>query len=213
MDGNRRWSLKANTSSFNAYYKGANNLLKISKYCFEKYPYLKNLSAFALSTNNMKREKRGISIIKSVITKILNENSFDRKVNFIIEIKGDTKFLGVKLNNQINNLNSNNENIKKLTIFINYGGQEDIIAAVNKIKNYKNKIDIDRFKKYLITSNMPDPDILIRTGGFKRISNFNLFQISFTELFFLKKLWPDFSNNDLDKIVNKYFKIDRKFGI
>ena len=89
---------------------------------------------------------------------------------------------------------------------MNYGGREDIQQASYSCKQKKN------FKNYLLTKNLPDPDLLIRTGGFKRISNFMLYQIAFTELYFLNKLWPDFNKTDLKKIISNYYKIDRKFG-
>lgn len=89
---------------------------------------------------------------------------------------------------------------------MNYGGREDIQQASYNCKQKKN------YKTHLLTKNLPDPDLLIRTGGFKRISNFMLYQIAFTELYFLKKLWPDFNNTDLKKIISNYYKIDRKFG-
>ena len=96
---------------------------------------------------------------------------------------------------------------KKLVIFLNYSGQTDIENASKKIKKFNN------FKKNLSTNHLPNPDILIRTGGFSRISDFMLYQLAFTELFFLNKLWPDISKSDIAKIMKRYSKIDRKFGL
>ena len=102
---------------------------------------------------------------------------------------------------------------KKITVnlAINYGSKDEIIYAFNKIKN-KRKINVKTFEKNLYTKDLIDPDILIRTGGHKRLSNFMLWQLAYTEIFFIKKLWPDFNENDLQKIINNYKKTKRNFG-
>ena len=102
-----------------------------------------------------------------------------------------------------------------MIIYINYSGKEDIIKTCNDFIeiNQKKLITDTFFKRNLYSKNIPDPDILIRTGGYQRISDFMLYQISFTELKFTKKLWPDISNTDLDRFIKQYYKIDRKFGL
>ena len=100
-----------------------------------------------------------------------------------------------------------------LNLALNYGSQEEIVSACKKITKNKNiNINIENFKKYLYTSYMPNPDILIRTGGTKRLSNFLLWQLAYTEIFFIDKLWPDFNENDFNNIIKKFFSIKRNFG-
>ena len=102
---------------------------------------------------------------------------------------------------------------KTLIILLNYSGQDDVINSINQINKKKIKPNKTNFEKNLLLNSVPNPDILIRTGGYSRISNFMLYQISFTDLFFLKKLWPDLKKNDVKKIINNYRKINRKFGL
>ena len=116
--------------------------------------------------------------------------------------------------NKINDLNLiNNKNKKTLFILINYSGQDDILNSVIQIDKLKLKPNKANFEKNLFLSDVPNPDILIRTGGYHRISNFMLYQLSFTDFFFLKKLWPDLKKNDVKKIINNFKKINRKFGL
>ena len=205
MDGNNRWSKKKQITKKKAYLTGAKTLLKCSNYIFENTE-ANFISAFALSKNNLKRSSIIINSIKSVLLEFLNNYS-NLDYNFDINFIGDFDYFGKKIKNKIEKLNKNSLSKKKLIIFLNYGGRQDIENACLNIKN-KKKI----FNNYLSTKNIPDPEILIRTGGYKRISNFFLYQIAFTELFFLKKLWPDLNLNDLKKIIYNYRNIERKFG-
>ena len=205
MDGNNRWSKKNNLSKYISYKKGGEKLLKVSEYLFTKTD-ISYVSAFALSKDNINRS----SLIINSIKKVLNEaiESYNKNKNkFDIYFIGDFDFFNKKTKNAIIQINSINKYKKKLFIFLNYGGKQDIEQAAKKYKNSS-----IAFKEALLTKNIPDPDLLIRTGGFKRLSNFLLYQISFTELFFLKKLWPDFNYSDLNKILLKYRHIKRKFG-
>ena len=138
--------------------------------------------------------------------KSLNEINKSEK-NFDINFIGDFKFLDEITRKKISDLNKKNENKKKLLIYLNYGGREDINQASIYLKNKKKTL-----KNFLLTKDYPDPEILIRTGGFCRLSNFLLYQLAFTELFFLNKLWPDLHKNDLDKIIKTFHNIERKFG-
>ena len=205
MDGNNRWSKKNNLSKYISYKKGGEKLLKVSEYLFTKTD-ISYVSAFALSKDNINRS----SLIINSIKKVLNEaiESYNKNKNkFDIYFIGDFDFFNKKTKNAIIQINSINKYKKKLFIFLNYGGKQDIEQAAKKYKNSS-----IAFKEALLTKNIPDPDLLIRTGGFKRLSNFLLYQISFTELFFLNKLWPDFNYSDLNKILLKYRHIKRKFG-
>ena len=133
-------------------------------------------------------------------------------LNFKIDFRGDLTFLSPQVNSKIKKLRDlQSQNNKKLIIYINYSGKLDIINAAKSFKN--ERFDSDKFKNKLLSQDTPDPDILIRTGGFQRISDFFLYQISFTELFFLRKLWPELSNSDIKKIILSFQKVERKFGI
>lgn len=211
MDGNNRWSNKKDSSLFETYKLGAKKLFKLSNYLFSKKK-IKTISAFTFSVNNQNRSKKIISIINKLlnyhIDDILNNKSF----NFRIKFFGDLSYFSKNLQNQINSLEKKNINsFHTLNIFLNYGGQEEIIDMVNYFRGSNKtvtKIEVDNF----FNLKYNPPELLIRTGGFKRISNFILYQLSFTELVFMNKLWPDFAISDLNKIISKYESIERKFG-
>ena len=205
MDGNNRWSKKNSVNIFTGYKIGAENLIKHTMYLFDNSE-IKYVSAFALSKNNLSRSSKMINTIKKVLRFYLNKIEVE-KYNFNIKFIGDFKFLDTDIKDKILLSNKKKSYKKNLIIFINYGGIQDIEAAAKKYKNTNKK-----FSSFLSTSKIPDPDILIRTGGFNRISNFLLYQISFTEIFFQKRLWPDFKIIDLKKIINKYRIVERKFG-
>ena len=210
MDGNNRWSKKKNVQKIDAYKKGAKNLISLSKYLFDKYN-IKNLSAFALSSHNLKRTNNFTTIFISVLEYFLLE--FEKfNINFKIKFIGNLTFIrNKKLIESLNNIEKNNSKSRyTLTIFINYSGTLDIINAA---KNYHLNNQKQKFSDLLSTNILPDPDMLIRSGGYKRISDFMLFEISFTDLFFSNKLWPDLNNRDIDRFMNKFSKIERKFGI
>ena len=211
MDGNNRWSNKNDISLFETYKLGANKLFKLSNHLFNK-KNISTVSAFTFSVNNQKRSKKIISIINKLLNyyldDILNNQSFDFRIKFF----GDISYFSKEIQKQITSIEKININSSyTLNIFLNYGGQEEIANMVNYFRG-SNKIvtkkEVDNFfnRKY------KPPELLIRTGGFKRISNFILYQLSFTELVFINKLWPDFVISDLNKIISKYKNIERKFG-
>ena len=212
MDGNNRWSKINGKNKYQSYTKGANNLLQLSNEIFLKTK-VNNITAFALSANNLNRPK---SIIHSIL-KILDLNldrALEKDINFSISIRGDLRFLDSEIKKKIQLLEQKKiYNNKKLIILLNYSGRQDIIDTSLKIINSKKKINLENFEANSILSGLSDPDLLIRTGGYQRISDFLLFNISFTELFFTKKLWPDLSYSDVLKIINKFNNIERKFGI
>ena len=209
MDGNNRYSKKNNISNFHSYKKGAEKILKISSYIFKNYQ-TNTISAFALSSSNLKRPKKILNTILEVLNYFLDQKL--NNLNFKIDFRGDLTFLSPQVNSKIKKLRDlQSQNNKKLIIYINYSGKLDIINAAKSFKN--ERFDSDKFKNKLLSQDTPDPDILIRTGGFQRISDFFLYQISFTELFFLRKLWPELSNSDIKKIILSFQKVERKFGI
>tara|TARA_B100001093_G_C26573926_1_gene904161 strand:+ start:65 stop:703 length:639 start_codon:yes stop_codon:yes gene_type:complete len=212
MDGNNRWSKKKNFNLSKGYTSGVNKLIKISTHIFDNYD-VKYISAFALSKNNLNRSSRIITTIKNVLLDFLNKYEDNYKLNFKIKFIGDLKFLNKKIRDKIELIeNINISSNKKLIILINYSGQSDIINSITSFNKFS-KINEQIFSKKLYTDNLPDPDLLIRTGGFQRLSNFMLYQLAFTELFFTKKLWPDLSYTDIDRFIKKYYRIDRKFGL
>ena len=215
MDGNNRWSKKNKVTKYHSYKKGANKLIKLTNFIFDN-TNTRYVSAFALSKNNLNRSQKLISMLRSLLLEFVD--SFledDNHINYNISFIGDRSFLDsntVKKIDKLENLPKKSQ--KYLIIFINYSGQEDIAQAahnyhLNLKKNYRKK----NFKDFLLTKNLPDPDILIRTGGYSRLSDFIIYQSTFTELFFTKKLWPDLSKNDLLKIFNKFYYLERKFGL
>ena len=209
MDGNNRWSQKNKVTKFYAYEKGAKNLYKLSNFIFDYYN-TNFISAFALSNNNLNRSTRILKLITQILNKFLDDALQKKNNNFNIEFKGDFNFLESTIKKKILTINKTkftNLN-RKLLIFLNYSGKKDIVkAASSKLITNENK-----FRDLLITNNLTDPEILIRTGGYKRLSDFMLFEISYTELFFLNKLWPDLNKADIVKIIEKYKKISRNFG-
>ena len=212
MDGNNRWSKKKNLNLSKGYTSGAYKLMKITTHIFKNYD-VKYISAFALSKNNLNRSKTIISTIKNVLLDFLNKYEENYNFDFKIKFIGDLNFLNKKIRDKIKiieNINIMSKN--KLIIFINYSGRSDINNSINSLNKFS-KINDLSFSKILNTKNLPDPDLLIRTGGFQRLSNFMLYQLAFTELYFTKKLWPELTNADIDKYIKNFNRIDRKFGL
>ena len=214
MDGNNRWSIKNKKNKFFSYEKGAKNLIKLTSFIFNS-TNASYVSAFALSTHNLKRSTNIINLIKKILLQFLDEELNQNIINFNIIFKGDISFLNNEIQTKIKLIeNKNRVSKKKLFIYINYSGRNEILDIINKIIPLKfKKVNFRDVNSFLTSSTIPDPDILIRTGGYQRISDFFLYQISFTELFFTKKLWPDLTSADLKKIIHKYKLINRKFGI
>lgn len=210
MDGNKRWSKLNNIDLKSSYKKGSEKLFKIVDRCFFHHK-IKYVSAFALSSHNLSRPKKIISPIIKLLDFYL-----DDFLNNSLRIKYNIKFIGnfeifkTEIRTKIDIINNQNKYSKTLIIALNYSGSQDIINAADQLKDNKNlKI---HFSNLLSTSKYPNPDLLIRTGGYQRLSDYFLFQMNFTELFFLNVLWPDLKNKSVDSIVAKYSKIERKFG-
>lgn len=203
MDGNNRWSRKSSLSKYDGYKNGAKKLISLTNFIFAN-TNVNFISAFALSKNNLQRSSGVLKIIKKVLLDTLNDYD-NKKINYDLFFVGDFNFLELNVKKKILSINKNNLFKKKLIIYLNYGGREDIQQAAKSNINKK-------FETNLLSNKFSDPDILIRTGGFKRISNFLLYQLAFTEFFFLKKLWPDLLPRDIKKIINQFNEIERKFG-
>ena len=214
MDGNNRWAKKNKLNKYNGYKKGAETLIKLSNFIFQNTD-TRYISAFALSKNNLNRSKKLISIIKIVLLEFLNKAINDKIYNnFNIKFIGNRNFLSNEINNKIDEVENLKHRSKKyLLIYINYSGKEDINQAAYNLYKKKSNKNINTLNGYLLTNKFPDPDLLIRTGGFSRLSDFIIYQSTFTELFFINKLWPDLLKSDLLRIFNKFYKIERKFGL
>ena len=210
MDGNGRWGKNKNKGRNYGHIKGVDTIKKIIKGSIKlKIPIV---SFYVFSTENWKRPKTEINFLFKLIDSYFSKeiDSVKKqgiKVNIIGEIKKLSKNLQKTLNKSINLTKKNNKIIVNLAI--NYGSKNEILNTFKKIKK---KINIKNFEKNLYTKNMPDPDIMIRTGGHKRLSNFMLWQLAYTELFFINKLWPDFQLTDLRRIIINYKKRKRNFG-
>ena len=216
MDGNGRWGLKKYKDRNKGHYFGLQNINKIIKDCIKIN--IKYLTLYTFSTENWNRPKKEIDylffLFKYFYKKNFNKlNKNNIKIKFIGNLKNIPKDLKVIIK-KIQDKTKNNSAITVIFAF-NYGAKSELVNAFKNIiknKNKVNKINEDLINNNLYTKNIPDPDILIRTGGEKRLSNFLLWQLSYAELFFINKNWPDFNFLDLKKIINTFRVTKRKFG-
>ena len=214
MDGNGRWGLKKKGSRNYDHLKGLNTVETVIKLSIDqKIPYL---TLYTFSTENWKRPVKEINFLFDLIRKHIKKNLKKIiKQGIKINVIGKRKKLPLDIIKSLKLIEAKTKKNNAITInlALNYGSKEEIVDACKKFVTDKNeKVDIKTFKKKLYTKDMPDPDILIRTGGNKRLSNFLLWQLAYTEIFFMDKLWPDFSKNDFNKIINKFHRIKRNFG-
>jgi len=212
MDGNGRWGLK-NKNSRNAGHKaGLDTVEKIIKESIKNK--ISFLTLYAFSTENWKRPKKEINYLLNLLQLFL-ETKLDslNKQNIKLIILGIKNF-PKKLNKLLNNAEQKTHNNSKLQInlALNYGSKSELINAFKKIRKNKESINEKNINKYLFTKDIPDPDLLIRTGDTKRLSNFLLWQLSYSEIFFEKKLWPDFNEKDFKRIIKKFKRIKRNYG-
>ena len=213
MDGNGRWGLKHKKSRNAGHRAGLNTVDLIINHCIKHK--IEFLTLYTFSSENWKRPKNEITFLFKLL-----ENFLSKKINEIIEKDIKLKFIGelskLPINLQKLIKLSEKKTIKKkllqVNIALNYGSKIELINTVKKIKQKKIKINEKNIDNNLYTKYLPDPDILIRTGDTHRLSNFLLWQLSYTEIFFEKKLWPDFIDKDFDKILNKFKKVKRNFG-
>ena len=212
MDGNGRWGLK-NKKSRNAGHKaGLNTVEKIIKETIKQK--IKFLTLYAFSTENWKRPQKEIKFLFNLLESFLKDKIDDlNKQKIKLKIIGKKNF-SLKLNNLLKISEKKTSKNKRLQInlALNYGSKSEIINAFKQLEQNKEIINEKNLNKYLQTKNIPDPDLLIRTGNTKRLSNFLLWQLAYSEIFFEKKLWPDFNEKDYNKIIKKYSTIKRNFG-
>ncbi len=211
MDGNGRWGLKHKNSRNLGHKEGLKTVEMVMRHCIKKQ--VKFLTLYAFSTENWKRPKKERNYLfnlleiylkekleeinnKKIKIKILGEKNFSKNLNKLLDFAEKKTMKNKKL--QIN-------------LALNYGSKKEIVYAFHKLKR-KSRISENDINNNLYTKNIPDPEILIRTGNTQRLSNFLLWQAAYTEIFFEKKLWPDFKSEDLNKIMKKFGNIKRNFG-
>ena len=212
MDGNGRWGLKHKKSRNLGHKEGLKTVEKIIKVSIKNK--IKYLSLYAFSTENWKRPKKEINYLFNLLENfLLNRINDLHKQNIKLKILGLKNF-SPKLNKLLNNCEKKTSKNSKLQInlALNYGSKSELISAFKKIKLSKGNISEKNISKNLQTKNIPDPDLLIRTGNTKRLSNFLLWQLAYSEIFFEKKLWPAFNEKDYNRIIKEYRNIKRNFG-
>ena len=212
MDGNGRWGLKHKKSRNLGHEAGLRTVEKVIDETIKNK--IKYLTLFAFSTENCRRHKKEIKFILSLLQKFLLSkiDEFDKN-GIKLKILG-TKIFSNKLNSELQKAEKKTSNNKKLQVnlALNYGSKSELIYSIKKLNKKRQKVSIKNLENNLFTRNIPDPEILIRTGDTKRLSNFLLWQMAYTELFFEKKLWPDFNGKDYNRILKKFKKIKRNFG-
>jgi len=213
MDGNGRWGIKHKNSRNSGHRAGLNTVDLIINHCINHK--IEFLTLYTFSSENWKRPKNEITFLFKLL-----ENFLKKKINKIIEKDIKLKFIG-ELNKlpielqkllKLSEKKTFNKKTLQVNIALNYGSKIELINTVKKITQKKITINEKNIDKNLYTKHLPNPDILIRTGDTHRLSNFLLWQLSYTEIFFEKKLWPDFTSKDFDKIINKFKGIKRNFG-
>ena len=212
MDGNGRWGLKYKKSRNAGHKAGLNTVEKIIKETIKNK--IKFLTLYAFSTENWKRPKKEINYLFNLLEVFLLKRIEDlHKQNIKIKIIGNKNF-SKKLNRLLKLAEEKTVNNTKLHInlALNYGSKFELINAFKILSKKKDKINEKNFVKYLQTKNTPDPDLLIRTGDTNRLSNFLLWQLAYSEIFFEKKLWPAFNEKDYNLIIKKFKKVKRNFG-
>ena len=213
MDGNGRWGIKKKKTRNFGHKKGLEIIEKIVDFSIKKK--ISALTLYTFSTENWKRPKKEINFLFKLLHNFLNKNT-QKIINKGIKLKfiGDNSLFSKDLKKTLIKIEKATKENKKIhvNIALNYGSKNEIIQCIKILIKKQKKINDKNIKNYLYTSGIPDPDILIRTGGKKRLSNFLLWQLAYSELFFLNKLWPDFNNNDFLIILRKFSKIKRNFG-
>ena len=212
MDGNGRWGINKNKSRNAGHKAGLNAVQRIIEISLKKK--VKFLTLYAFSTENWRRPKREINYLFKLLENFL-KNEIKNLINREIKLKiiGKKKF-SKDLNKLISKAENLTKNFKRLQVnlALNYGSKDEIVETIKIMNKKKIKINIKNINKNLYTHGIPDPDILIRTGDTRRLSNFLLWQLAYTEIFFIKKLWPDFNQNDFNKILKNFQKLKRNFG-
>ena len=212
MDGNGRWGIKRKNSRNAGHKAGLKTVELIIKKSLDHN--IKFLTLYAFSTENWKRPKNEINYLLNLLknflrTKLINFEKYDIKLK-IIGKKNFSKNLNDLLKKS--ELKTKNNTKLQVNLALNYGSKSEIVNTVNKLNKQNLKINEKNISLNLFTKDIPDPELLIRTGNTKRLSNFLLWQLSYSEIFFEKKLWPDFNDKDFSRIIKEYKNIKRNFG-
>ena len=212
MDGNGRWGIKHKKSRNLGHKQGLKTVENIIRASIKNK--IKYLTLYAFSTENWKRPKKEINYLFTLL-----ENFLTRRIEELNKQNIKLKIIGVKnFSSKLNKLLNKSEkktskNTKlQINLALNYGSKFELINALKNLKKSRDEVNEKNLTKYLQTKNIPDPDLLIRTGNTHRLSNFLLWQLAYAEIFFEKKLWPDFSEKDYNKIIKKFKNIKRNFG-
>ena len=213
MDGNGRWGIKHKNSRNAGHRAGLNTVESVIDECLKIN--IKYLTLYTFSTENWKRPKKEINYLFNLLENFLT-NKIDNllKKNIKLKFIGEINKLPIRLRKIIKNseLKTSKNSSLQVNVALNYGSKRELINSIKNIRKKKIKINEKNIDNNLFTKNIIDPDILIRTGNTQRLSNFMLWQLAYTEIFFEKKLWPDFKSNDFKKILNKFKSIKRNFG-
>ena len=213
MDGNGRWGLKKNKTRNFGHTKGVNVVQRIIKASIKKK--IKFLTLYTFSTENWKRPLQEINFLMDLMSNFLEKNINKLvKNNIKIKIIGNINKIPPKLKRKLVLIQkkTQNNNLIQINVALNYGFKDEIIRSFKLIKKKTLDINEKNIERNFYTKSIPDPQILIRTGGTNRLSNFLLWQLAYSEIFFIKKLWPDFNEKDFYRIINKYKRISRNFG-
>ena len=212
MDGNGRWGLINKNSRNQGHRAGLKTVEKIINFTIKKE--IKYLTLYAFSTENWKRPKQEIKYLFKLL-----ENFLSKQLHILEKKKVKLKIIGKKnFTPKLNKLilesekkTNKNENLQ-INLALNYGSKSEIVNSIKLLNKEKKEINEKNISQNLFTKGIPDPEILIRTGNTHRLSNFLLWQLAYTEIFFEKKLWPDFTEKDYNRIINKFRKLKRNFG-
>ena len=213
MDGNGRWGLKKKNSRNYGHKIGLQTVEKIINTAIKNK--IKYLTLFVFSTENWKRPNNEIKYLFTLLAKYIDKETNNLlkkkiKIKLIGNIKSFPKYLSTKIK-RVEKITRSSNRIQ-INMALNYGSKQEIINAFRHVNKKKLKINTKNIEKNLYTYDIPDPEILIRTGNTNRISNFMLWQLVYTEIFFIKKMWPEFTEKDFQKIIKKFNNINRKFG-
>ena len=213
MDGNGRWGIKNKKSRNLGHKAGLKTVEKIIKSTIKNK--VKHLTLYAFSTENWKRPYLEIKFLLNLLESFLNEKLEElHRKGIKLKIIGNIKKFPKRIQINLKSAQKKTEKNKKLQLILalNYGSKSEIVNAIKLMKNKNIKVNENSIDKFLYTKGIPNPDILIRTGNTKRLSNFLLWQLSYSEIFFVKKMWPDFNGRDYKSIIDKFKKIKRNFG-
>jgi undecaprenyl diphosphate synthase len=213
MDGNGRWAKEKSLPRLQGHLAGVNAVRRVTEYCQEfKIRYL---TLYAFSRENWDRPKEEVEGLMSLFSKVIREEIDELKKNRIrVRFLGNIEELPNNVKEAAISIQDKTKNSDKMDLILafNYSGRSEIIEATNKAIEKGKKVTEKSFRNFLLLPDVPDPDLFIRTSGELRISNFLLYQIAYTELFFTDELWPDFNKDDFIKAIKSYQKRERRFG-